>query len=105
MTRPVTIADLWLLSVESAAMLAETQRVMAMRMLGWAGLWSVSPTETRRMIDEKAPAYAAATAAALRAMAAGGRPDQIATAALRPIRATTRSNAARLGKRGPKLPG
>ena len=44
------------------------------------------------MVMEKATAFAAATERAAVAAATGGDPAKIATAALRPIRAKTRSN-------------
>jgi hypothetical protein len=85
-------------------MLAEAQAVIAMRMMGMAGMWSVAPTETTRMISEKGAAYSSAMKAAGRAAMSGKRPDEIAEAALRPIRRKTRSNSRRLARRGPGRP-
>jgi hypothetical protein len=43
--------------------------------------------------------------AASKAAASGATPQGIALAALEPVRAKTRSNVARLARRGPKMPG
>jgi len=93
------------LSMQTALMLAEAQAVMFMRLAGKAGGWSVTPGEERRMVAEKAQAAMASGAAIFRSAAAGGSPGAVALAGLKPVRAKTRANAARLAKRGPKLPG
>ncbi len=105
MAKAPTPADLIAVSTTWWTLMAETQHIVAMRMMGMAGLWSVTPSENDRMVSEKGPAFAASAAAGTAAMIAGKRPDQIAAAAMKPLRAKTRANAARLGKRGPKLPG
>ena len=84
-------------------MLAEAQQVMLMRFLGMAGLWSVQPSETARMVSEKLPALSHAARAALDAAARGGRPDQIAAAWLKPVARRTAANRRRLTRRGPRL--
>ncbi|PRY95316.1 hypothetical protein BCF33_0934 [Hasllibacter halocynthiae] len=81
----------------------EAQMVMAMRTAGMMGAWSVLPTENRRMMDEKAPAFAEAAQAAGAAAMAGKRPDQVLDAWTRPLRRTARANARRLGRRGPRI--
>lgn len=102
MTNP-TPADLMRLQVEWLQLMAETQAVIAMRLLGMAGMWSVTSSEDTRMVDEKAPAMAKSMMAASVAAMTGKRPDQIAQAAIRPLRAKTRANSRRLAKRGPKM--
>ncbi len=89
----------WSLGVRTAQMLAEAQSVMAMRMLGMAGGWPVSPSETSRMVTEKGPAFIRAYGDATRALMKGKRLDEVAEAALKPIGRKTRSNAKRLSRR------
>ena len=105
MTRLVTPVEIWSLQVQAAMVLAESSAVISMRTLGMFGFWSVPNSENSRMISEKV--YAATRAATLASVAAmsGARPDQITTAALKPIRQKTRANARRLVKRGPSSKG
>ena len=84
-------------------MMSEAQAVIAYRLCGMAGLWTVAANEDHRMVSEKGPAFTAANLAAFRAMSAGKRPDQVYAAWLKPIGRKTRANAARLRKRGPRL--
>lgn len=81
----------------------EAQMVMAMRMAGMIGAWSVQPAESRRMVDEKAPAFAEAAYAAGAAALSGRRPDQVMDIWTRSLRRKTRANARRLGRMGPRL--
>ena len=53
---------------------------------------AMTGAEAVGMVMEKATAFAAATEGAAVAAATGGDPARIASAALRPIRAKTRSN-------------
>ncbi|WP_238369917.1 antifreeze protein [Heliomarina baculiformis] len=78
----------------------ETMSVMSMRMLGMAGMWSVTPSENKRMVSEKPLAFMGSIAAAQRAALAGKRPDQIVDVAVTRLRRKTRSNSRRLAKRG-----
>ena len=78
----------------------EAQMVMAMRLAGMAGLWSVMPSESNRMVSEKGPAFAEAALAASRAMIRGAPPAALAQAWMRPIRRRTGANARRLSRRG-----
>ncbi|SHI94026.1 hypothetical protein SAMN04488012_103373 [Palleronia salina] len=97
MTLPL---DMWRSAMASAQMVAEAQAVIAYRLAGLAGVWSVAPTENAVMIGEKGPALLDAQAAAWTAAMRGGRPDQVYNAWLGPIGKATRANARRLGKRG-----
>lgn len=97
-----TPMDYWAVSLQVGYVIAETQAVVTMRLLGMAGIWSVTPAEDARMISEKVYALTKATTDASKAVMRGGAPDEIAAAAIRPIRQKTRANARRLGKRGPK---
>ena len=92
------------LGLQTALMMAEAQRVIAMRLIGMAGGWTVSHDENQRMVSEKSTAVIASGLAAGRAMMAGASPEGAALAALKPIRAKTRANAKRLTRGGPKLP-
>ena len=85
------------------ALAAETQAVMAMRIMGMAGAWPVLPSENARMMSEKAPAFADAATAATRAVMAGAPPLAVADAWARPLRRRTKANARRLGRRGSRL--
>lgn len=89
----------WALGVRTAQMLAEAQSVMAMRMLGMAGGWPVSPSEASRMVTEKGPAFFRAYGDATRALMKGKQAHEVAEAALKPIGRKTRSNAKRLSRR------
>ena len=92
------------LALQSTLMLAEAQRVIAMRVAGMAGVWDVTPAEDARMVAEKSHAAVASGQAMLRTAMAGGSAGAVALAGLKPVRAKTRANAGRLAKRGPKLP-
>lgn len=93
--------DLWALWMQGAIVVAEAQAVIAMRVWGMAGLWSVTPYEATRTWTEKPGAFVQSAGRATEAMLAGKRPDQVAKAALAPVRRKTRSNVRRLAKRGP----
>ncbi len=103
MTKTATPADLMRTGVAFWTLMAETQAVVAYRMMGMAGMWAVAPSENARMVSEKAPAFADAMLAGSRAAMTGKRPDQVMEAAMRPLGRKTRSNSRRLSKRGPKL--
>ncbi|RYH01702.1 antifreeze protein [Salipiger sp. IMCC34102] len=103
MPRAVTPFDLIELNMEVGLMLTEAQMVIAMRMMGMGGLWSVTKSENARMVSEKAEALTRSAQAAGLAAMSGQRPDQIMQAAVKPLRAKTRANAHRLGRRGFKL--
>ncbi|KAA9008193.1 antifreeze protein [Histidinibacterium aquaticum] len=79
---------------------AESQEVVAYRMLGAIGLAKSTPTELARMIAEKPAAFAEATIAASQEVLRGHRPDQVATAALEALGRRTRANSQRLRRRG-----
>lgn len=95
--------QMWKNSVQVSMMAAEAQAVIAMRVWGMAGLWSVTPHEKTRMIHEKAETMMTSGTRAGFAAATGKRPDQVMAAAIKPMRQKTRANSKRLAKRGPKL--
>jgi len=89
-------------AVEMTQMMIEAQTVIGLRMLGTAGLWSVTPAEDGRMVSEKLQAMQRASSDATFVMLRGGSPDEITAAAIKPYRQKTRANAKLLGQRGPK---
>ena len=103
MSRLSTPLDLAMLNMEVGMMMAEAQAVIAMRVMGWNGLWSVTKSENGRMVSEKAEALTRATIDATTAAMTGQRPDQVLSAAVKPLRQATRANAKRLSKRGFKI--
>lgn len=94
--------DYWANALQVGYVVAETQVVVTLRLLGMAGVWSVTPAEDSRMISEKVYALTKAATDVSRVVMRGGAPNEIAAAAIRPIRQKTRANARRLGKRGLK---
>lgn len=102
MTKLPNIANYWGNAVEMGMMMVEAQSVIQMRMMGMAGLWSVAPTENSRMVTEKLEAMVKATTDAGNVTLRGGSPDEIAAAAIAPMRNATRANSKRLTKRGMK---
>lgn len=101
MARHLMPLDYWRGALNFATMMAEAQMVIAMRMMGMAGFWNVTPFENTRMVQEKAVAAQAAALAAGRAIATGQSPAAAAFAALKPVRRRTKSNVRRLTRRGP----
>lgn len=90
--------------MQTGWMALEAQSVIAMRLWGMAGLWSVTPSENRRMVSEKAAAFTRSGTAVARALMQGQSVESAAAAGLRPIRKATRANSRRLSRRGPRNP-
>lgn len=90
---------MWEYQLQAAFMVIEAHSVIYYRSLGMIGLWPVSRRERSKMLSEKPPAFAAAALAAGIAAAQGQRPDQVMSAAMKPIRRKTRANAHRLSRR------
>lgn len=88
------------LAQETGQMLAEAQMVITMRMFGMAGLRQMAPTETTRMVQEKAEAMMQATTAASLAMLTGAGAATVVMEALKPVRRRTHANLRRLSKQG-----
>ena len=103
MAKPTNSASLVGNAMDIGLMMIEAQSVIAMRLMGMAGLWSVSPQENHRMVAEKLEAMFRATSDAGMTTLRGGSPDEIAAAAIAPLRRATSANSKRLRKRGPKL--
>ncbi len=92
------------LATQSTLMMAEAQRVIAMRVAGMAGGWKVSADEDTRMVAEKQQAAIASGQAMIKAAARGGSAGAVALAGMKPVRTRTRANNSRLTKSGPKMP-
>ena len=86
------------LSAQLTSLMLDTQTVIALRIMGMFGALPQTRGENSRMIDEKGPAMVKAYEAATRAAIAGGRPDQIMSAAMAPVRKKVRANRKRLMK-------
>jgi len=87
-------------ALEAAFLMQEAALVLSLRAAALSGLRPLAPGEALRMVTEKPPAFAAASVAAWTAMATGRRADEVLAAALRPLRAETRANVARLRRSG-----
>jgi hypothetical protein len=101
--RQASAADMARLGMQAWGLWAETSMVVGMRLMGMAGLWTVRPDESLKMVAEKAPAFSDAVLAGASAAWAGKRPDQIAAATLAPLARKARANRRRLGKAGLKV--
>ena len=97
-----TPMDFWANAMQVGWVMAEAQGVIAMRMMGAMGVWSVPKTENSRMLNEKVFAFIKGSADASLAAMAGKSPDVVAALAIKPIRQATRANHRRLTKRGLK---
>lgn len=97
--------DYWMLGMKMTQMMVESQMVIAMRLMGMQGAWSVAPNENVRMVTEKMAAFPQSVMAAQRALTSGRSVDQVAGSALRPLSRKTSANSRRLGRRGPQWPG
>ncbi|ANT61432.1 MULTISPECIES: antifreeze protein [Roseobacteraceae] len=82
---------------------AEAQSVIALRMLGFAGMWSVPSTEAYRMTAEKGPAFVQGWMRASQAMMMGAPAGTVITAFSAPLERKARSNRKRLSRRGPQF--
>lgn len=91
-----TPADMAKLGADWWRLTYQTQMVMALRLSGMAGYWSMKPDEPLRMVLEKGPAFGRAAMAAGEAAAKGKRPDQITRAAMKPLSRKTKRNVKRL---------
>ncbi|MGP3697395.1 antifreeze protein [Rhodobacter sp. NSM] len=96
MSLALPFTSLMTLYWQTGLMVSEAQTVMALRTLGMMGVLTPHPLENQRMVTEKGLAFAQAAQAATSAAMQGKRPDEVAAAALKPIRRRTRANAARL---------
>lgn len=105
MIKPTSTGSLVGLNFALWRMGFEAQSVIAMRSMGVAGFWNQSNHEDKLMVREKQVAFARGTARAARAMMRGESPAAILLEAVKPMKAKTGSNARRLTKKGPRIPG
>lgn len=96
--------DYWRAALAGSHMLLEAQAVIAMRTMGMAGLWNVTPGENARMVAEKAHALRESGLATAQAVMRGHAPAAVAMAALKPVKKRTGANVRRLARRGPGRP-
>ena len=85
-------------AIEASKMMVEAQQVIALRMAGMAGVWSMGPHENQRMVDEKVEAMTESVQAVFTAGMAGKTAGAVALAGLQPLRQRTKANASRLSK-------
>lgn len=90
------VLDAWRASTAVGQMMAETQWVIALRLWGFAGAWSLPPGEAERMMSEKGPAWMAAWQKAAEAMASGAGPAVAAQRAALRLHGPARANRRRL---------
>ena len=96
---PVEIARLWL---SCADLMSDAQSVVAYRMMGIGGTWSVPRGENHSMLHEKGPAFTEALLAGTMTALKGAGPHAVAEAAIAPLSKKVRSNRKRLAKHGPR---
>jgi hypothetical protein len=92
------MVELFKLQMNTAKMLAEAQTVIALRMLGMAGVLPATKGETLRMVTEKQKAFAEAWIDASTALMTGKGTQHAYASALAPIGRTTASNSRRLSR-------
>jgi hypothetical protein len=81
-------------------LMAESQAVIGMRLLGMIGAFPVGPTENKRMVAEKVRAMGEASFAMWYSTLAMQHPNEVVAAGLKPFRSKTRANSRRLIRRG-----
>ncbi|SOE17782.1 hypothetical protein SAMN05877838_2685 [Hoeflea halophila] len=94
--KPVNPVEIWQAYVGLGMLALEAQAVIGIRLLGMSGAFPVGKSENRKMLAEKPPAFARAATAAAKKAVAGGSPEQILTAAVKPLTRTARANRKRL---------
>jgi hypothetical protein len=89
---------IWKSGFDAWRMLAEAQTVIALRMMGMAGFWTLAEGETTRMITEKQEAFAQSALDGAVAAMGGQSPERVLAAYVRPLGRKTSANARRLGR-------
>ncbi|MDB5664218.1 hypothetical protein [Cypionkella sp.] len=97
--RVMTPFDFMAPALEASRIMMESQTVIGLRLAGMAGFWPMAASETDLMLAEKLSAGMDSAQAALRIGMAGGNLSEVAMAAMKPVRATTRANAKRLQRK------
>ncbi len=83
--------------METARFGADSQRVIALRMMRLVSGGPLAATEAQRMISEKVAAFGEAQGALMSALATGSSLDTAAAKAYAPYRRAVRANSRRLG--------
>lgn len=89
--------------ISCAQLAQDANSVVAMRLWGQAGTWTVPRSEGAQMVREKHTAFTAAMLAAGYAAMEGQSGTNVADAALAPLSETARDNRARLARMGPRV--
>lgn len=90
--------QIWKLGFDAWRFSFQTQTVMMMRLTGMAGMWTLAPGETSRMVTEKQQAFMQSSLAGMSAAMRGQGPDRILNAAMQPLSRKTSANSKRLGR-------
>ena len=90
---------LWRNMMTGAQLAAEAQTVIALRLAGGMGLWTLPEHEGQRMVMEKPMAFAEAGLGAWYALLRGHGWDVAGAAFARPLLREARRNRRRLGRR------
>jgi hypothetical protein len=83
--------------MDAARFAADSQQVIALRMMRLAGGGPLAATEANRMVAEKIAAFGEAQGAMLVSLATGGSLHAAGGKAFRPYRRAVRANRRRLG--------
>jgi hypothetical protein len=90
------MVELFRLQMKTAQMLVEAQTVIALRLMGAAGVLPAAKGENLRMVTEKQEAFATAWMDAATAVMTGKGSQAVYASALAPIGMATRANSRRL---------
>ena len=90
-------------AIRMSSLMVESQSVVAMRVMGFGGIWSLPPSEGYRMVTEKSPAMLKSWWGMQQAISRGANPERVLAAWTGPLEREARSNRKRLARRGPKL--
>ena len=78
----------------------EAQNVIALRVMGLAGIWNTPFDESWRMLAEKPKTFLVSGSEGTAALLAGKPPEKVVSATLEPLQQATRENRVRLSERG-----
>ena len=78
----------------------EAQNVVALRVMGLAGIWNTPFDESWRMMAEKPKTFLVSGSEGAAALLSGKSPDKVVSATLEPLQQAARDNRVRLSERG-----
>ena len=78
----------------------EAQNVVALRVMGLAGIWNTPVDESWRMMAEKPKTFLVSGSEGATALLAGKSPDKVVSATIEPLQQAARDNRLRLSERG-----